>query len=66
MGSTVGGGAGSTDILILIYKITTGQSPQFSIAAALDLDYLPNHFEYPRLQEDLNAFNIGRPNHEKI
>ena len=35
---SVGGGAGSTDILISwIYKITTGQSPQFSIAAALTL-----------------------------
>lgn len=35
---SVGGGAGATDILISwIYKITTGQSPQFSIAAALTL-----------------------------
>ncbi|WP_051452876.1 carbohydrate ABC transporter permease [Atopobacter phocae] len=35
---SVGGGAGATDILISwIFKLTTGQSPQFSIAAALTL-----------------------------
>ena len=35
---SVGGGAGSTDILISwIYKLTTGTSPQFSFAAALTL-----------------------------
>lgn len=35
---SVGGGAGSTDILISwIYKLTTGTSPQFSLAAALTL-----------------------------
>ncbi|MDO4670178.1 MAG: sugar ABC transporter permease [Aerococcus sp.] len=35
---SVGGNAGSTDILISwIYKLTTGQSPQYSIAAALTL-----------------------------
>lgn len=34
----VGGGAGGTDILISwIYKLTTGQSPQYSIAAAVTL-----------------------------
>ncbi len=32
--SSVGGGAGSTDILISwIYKLTTGTSPQYSMAA---------------------------------
>lgn len=35
---SVGGGAGATDILISwIYKLTTGTSPQFSVAAALTL-----------------------------
>lgn len=35
---SVGGGAGATDILISwIYKLTTGNSPQYSIAAALTL-----------------------------
>lgn len=35
---SVGGGAGATDILISwIFKLTTGQSPQFSFAAALTL-----------------------------
>lgn len=35
---SVGGGAGATDILISwIFKLTTGTSPQFSIAAALTL-----------------------------
>ena len=35
---SVGGGAGSTDILISwVYKLTTGTSPQFSFAAALTL-----------------------------
>lgn len=35
---SVGGNAGATDILISwIYKLTTGQSPQYSIAAALTL-----------------------------
>ncbi|HFI0302498.1 TPA: ABC transporter permease subunit [Streptococcus suis] len=36
--SSVGGGAGSTDILISwIYKLTTQNAPQFSIAAAVTL-----------------------------
>ena len=35
---SVGSGAGSTDILISwIYKLTTGQSPQFNIASAVTL-----------------------------
>ncbi|MFS7260163.1 carbohydrate ABC transporter permease [Carnobacterium divergens] len=35
---SVGGGAGSTDILISwIYKLTTGNSPQYSVAAAVTL-----------------------------
>ncbi|MCW6653692.1 ABC transporter permease subunit [Aerococcaceae bacterium NML210727] len=35
---SVGGGAGATDILISwIFKLTTGTSPQFSVAAALTL-----------------------------
>lgn len=35
---SVGGGAGSTDILISwIYKLTTGTSPQYSVAAAVTL-----------------------------
>lgn len=35
---SVGGGAGSTDILISwIYKLTTGSSPQYSMAAAVTL-----------------------------
>ncbi|MGX7419768.1 ABC transporter permease subunit [Carnobacterium gallinarum] len=35
---SVGGGAGSTDILISwIYKLTTGNSPQYSMAAAVTL-----------------------------
>lgn len=35
---SVGGGAGSTDILISwIYKLTTGTSPQYSMAAAITL-----------------------------
>ena len=35
---TVGGGAGSTDILISwIYRLTTGTSPQYSMAAAVTL-----------------------------
>ncbi|WP_265459845.1 carbohydrate ABC transporter permease [Enterococcus sp. HY326] len=35
---SVGGGAGSTDILISwIYKLTTGQSPQYSLASAITL-----------------------------
>lgn len=35
---SVGGGAGSTDILISwIYKLTTGTSPQYSMAAAVTL-----------------------------
>lgn len=35
---SVGGGAGSTDILISwIYKLTTGNAPQYSIAAAVTL-----------------------------
>ena len=34
----VGGGAGSTDILISwIYRLTTGNSPQYSMAAAVTL-----------------------------
>ena len=35
---TVGGGAGSTDILISwIYRLTTGAAPQYSMAAAVTL-----------------------------
>lgn len=35
---SVGGGAGSTDILISwIYKLTTGNAPQYSVAAAVTL-----------------------------
>lgn len=35
---SVGGGAGSTDILISwIYKLTTGNAPQYSVAAAITL-----------------------------
>ena len=35
---SVGGGAGSTDILISwIYKLTTGTSPQYSMASAITL-----------------------------
>ncbi|HEU3401089.1 TPA: sugar ABC transporter permease, partial [Streptococcus pneumoniae] len=35
---SVGGGAGSTDILISwIYRLTTGTSPQYSMAAAVTL-----------------------------
>ncbi len=35
---SVGGGAGSTDILISwIFKLTTGNSPQYSVAAALTI-----------------------------
>ncbi len=35
---SVGGGAGSTDILISwIYKLTTGTSPQYSMASAVTL-----------------------------
>lgn len=35
---SVGGGAGATDILISwVYKLTTGTSPQFSVAAAVTL-----------------------------
>ena len=35
---SVGGGAGSTDILISwIYRLTTGTAPQYSMAAAVTL-----------------------------
>ena len=38
---SVGGGAGSTDILISwIYRLTTGTAPQYSMAAAVTFDYL--------------------------
>ena len=49
----VGGGAGSTDILISwIYRLTTGTSPQYSMAAAVTLiiSIMSSHL-YDRIQE---------------
>ena len=51
---SVGGGAGSTDILISwIYRLTTGTSPQYSNGGSCYLNYLYHcHLNlYDRIQE---------------
>ncbi len=57
--SSVGGGAGSTDILISwIYKLTTGTSPQYSMADSY-IDYLNDcHQYFHDCLQKLNAFEM--------